>query len=329
MKLTKFSLMNPDEVDAIEQLQQTLFRPNSFNQAKATAKKLLSCLKNKTKLGKEENAMQIRLVNLLRSSAVFNGYTEEQYLEDLFVDDSPSRRIAIARLMKDTNKGISDINDLISFPFTDGSKPTEKLAKLRLVKDFGMKSSQFMLLLDAGPDRLMLDEKGKRLALAGDLDAKAKVRSVDAISDLKNAVIIWCMKYKGGTAAVGGSGQKDQGTTEGAHIAKVIEDWYDSGSPLIYNGKPVFFANLVYGGQFNDHKRIVENEMTFKSDRECHRSFNISLDRVKDVIDFFDNKDCQVDSALEMLYNKYAYNIEYTGNAKPAEKARLLEWTTT
>jgi hypothetical protein len=328
MKLNKFSLMNPDEVDKIEQLQQSLFRPNSFNQAKATAKNLLKCLNNKTKLGKEENAMQIRLVNLLRSSAVFDGYTEQQYLEDLFVDDSPSRRIAITRLMKDTNKGISDINSLVDFPFTDGSKPTEKLAKLRLINDYGMQSNQFMLLLDAGPDRLMLDEKGKRLALARDLDAKAKVRSVDAISDLKHAVIIWCMKYKGGTAAVGGSGQKDQGTTEGAHLAKVVEDWYDSGSPLIYKDKPVFFANLVYGGQFNDHKRIVENEMTFKSDRDCHRSFNISLDRVKDVIDFFDNKTCQVDNALEMLYNKYAYNIEYTGNAKPAEKARLLEWTT-
>ena len=50
MTLKKFSLMNPDEVDKIEQLQQDQFRPNSFKQAKETAKKLLVCLKNKKKL---------------------------------------------------------------------------------------------------------------------------------------------------------------------------------------------------------------------------------------------------------------------------------------
>lgn len=327
MKLNKFSLMNPDEVDSIEHLQQTVFRPNSFNQAKETARNLLNSYKSKKKLGKEEKAMQIRLSNLLRSSAVFNGFTESQYLEDCLDTDTPARRIAIARLMKDTNKGISDIDNQIDFPFSDGSKPTEKLAKLRLVNDFGLNSDKFKLLLDAGPDRLMLDEKGKRLALARDLDAKAKVRSIDAISELNNAVIIWCMKYKGGTAAVGGSGQKDQGTTEGAHFAKLIEDWHDSGTALNYKNKPVFFANLVYGGQFNDHKRIVENEMTFKSDRNCHRSFNISLDRVKDVIDYFDGNKVNIDTALDELYNKYGYDIEFTGKPKPAEKARLLEWT--
>lgn len=320
--------MNPNELDEIELLQQTVFRPNSFKQAKDTAKSLLARLKSASKLTKEETAMQVRLSNLLRSNSVFAGYTEQEYLEDLFVDDSPSRRIAVARLMKDTNKGISDINDIITFSFTDGSKPTEKLAKRRLVETFGMDPNKFMLLLDAGPDRLMLDEKNKQLALARDLDAKAKARSIDAISVLKNAVIIWCMKYKGGTAAVGGSGQKDQGTTEGAHMAKHIEDWYAANAPLEHQGKPVFFANMVYGGQFNDHKRIVENEMSFKSDRDCHRSFNISLDRVKEVIDFFDADQFQLDGSLQELYNKYAYDIEYTGNAKPAEKARLLEWTT-
>ncbi len=314
--------MNPDEVDEIELLQQTVFRPNSFNQAKQTARNILN-----NKIGKEEQAMQVRLSNLLKSSSVFEGYTEQQYLEDILGDDTPGRRIAVARLMKDTNKGISDIDNQIIFPFTDGSKPTEKLAKLRLVNAKGLDPAKFELLVDAGPDRLMLDEKGRQLALAGTLDAKAKVRSVDAISDLTNAVVIWCMKYKGGTAAVGGSGQKDQGTTEGAHIAKVIEDWYDAGTPLEYKGKPVFFANLVYGGQFNDHKRIVENEMTFKSDRDCYRSFNISLDRVKDVIDYFDSTQASLDNPLAELYNKYAYDITFTGKATTKEKARLLEWT--
>lgn len=319
--------MNPDEVDSIEYLQQTVFRPNSFKQAKETARNLLDSLTNGGKIGKEEKAMQIRLSNLIKSNAEFNGYSEEEYLADCIGDDSPARRIAVARLMKDTNKGISDIDDQIKFPFDDGSKPTEKLAKLRLVNEFGLDPRKFMLLLDAGDDRLVIDESERRLIDAGSLKKKSKVRSIDAISELKNAVIIWCMKYKGGTAAVGGSGQKDQGTTEGGHMAKLIEDWYANGAPLVYKGKPVFFANLVYGGQFNDHKRIVENEMTFKSDRNCHRSFNISLDCVKSVIDYFDNGTINLDNSLEDLYNKYAYDIEYTGNPKEDEKARLLEWT--
>lgn len=327
MLLKKFSLMNPDEVDRIEQLQQTLFRPHSFNQAKEIAKNLLTALNNGSKkLKGEEAKMYIRLSNLLKSNAVFAGFAEQEYLNDVLGDDTPSRRIAISRLMKDTNKGISDIDDQIKFPFSDGSKPTEKLAKLQLVKDFGIASEKFMLLPDAGPDRLMLDEKGRRLILARDLEAKAKVRSIDAVSNLTCAVVIWCMKYKGGTAAVGGSGQKDQGTTEGAHMAKVIEDMHDSGKPLEYNGKPVFFANMVYGGQFNDPKRIFENEMCFKSDRDCVRSFNISIDAVKSVMDYFDSDDADIDTAVETLYNKYGYDIEYTGRLKPQERSRLAKY---
>jgi hypothetical protein len=327
MLLKKFSLMNPDEVDRIEQLQQTLFRPHSFNQAKEIAKNLLTALSNGSKKFKGEEAkMYIRLSNLLRSNAVFTGFTEQEYLKDVLGDDTPSRRIAISRLMKDTNKGISDISNQVNFPFDDGSKPTEKLAKLQLVNDFNLISEKFMLLPDAGPDRLMLDEKGKRLVLAKDLDAKAKVRSIDAVSDLTYAIIIWCMKYKGGTAAVGGSGQKDQGTTEGAHLAKLIENMYETGSPLKYKGKPVFFANMVYGGQFNDPKRIFENEMCFKSDRDCSRSFNISIDAVKSVIDYFDSDDTSIDNAVETLYNKYGYDIEYTGRLKPQELNRLTKY---
>lgn len=327
MLLKKFTLMNPAEVDKIEQLQQTVFRPNSFNQAKETAKNLSNALgKDSKKLSGEEAKMYVRLSNLLKSSSVFGGFTEQEYLNDILGEDTPSRRIAIARLMKDTNKGISDIDDQIEFPFSDGAKPTEKLAKLQLVEDFGVEPDQFRLLPDAGPDRLMLDEKGKCLSVARDLESKAKVRSVDAISDLKSAVIIWCMKYKGGTAAVGGSGQKDQGTTEGAHIAKIIEDMYDAGNQLKYNGKPVFFANMVYGGQFNDPKRIFENEMSFRSDKDCMRSFNISIDAVKSVIDSFDAEDADVDSMLETLYNKYGYNIEYTGKLKPQEITRLNKY---
>jgi hypothetical protein len=327
MKLKKFSLMNPNEVDNFEELQRTKFRPNSFEQAKTTAKTLKEGLeKNVKKLGREEKAMLTRLDNLLKGNSAFDGFTSVDYLKDILNKDTPGNRIAIARLMKDTNKGIADIDEQIQFPFTDGSKPTEKYAKLRLIEEFGIESNNFMLLPDAGPNRLLLDEKGKKLAIAKDLDAKSKVRSIDAISDLKNVVIIWCMKYKGGTAAVGGSGQKDQGTTEGAHMAEVVEKLHASGNSLAYNSKPVFFANMVYGGQFNDPKRIFENEMSFKSDKDCLRSFNISIDAVKNVMDELDKPNINLDSIIELLYNKYGYDIEYSGKLKPQEISRLKKY---
>lgn len=319
--------MNPNEVDNFEELQRTKFRPNSFEQAKTTAKTLKEGLeKNVKKLGREEKAMLTRLDNLLKGNSAFDGFTSVDYLKDILNKDTPGNRIAIARLMKDTNKGIADIDEQIQFPFTDGSKPTEKYAKLRLIEEFGIESNNFMLLPDAGPNRLLLDEKGKKLAIAKDLDAKSKVRSIDAISDLKNVVIIWCMKYKGGTAAVGGSGQKDQGTTEGAHMAEVVEKLHASGNSLAYNSKPVFFANMVYGGQFNDPKRIFENEMSFKSDKDCLRSFNISIDAVKNVMDELDKPNINLDSIIELLYNKYGYDIEYSGKLKPQEISRLKKY---
>jgi len=320
--------MNPNEVDTIEQLQQTVFRPNSYNQAKETAKKLWSCLKNKTKLGEVEKEMMIRLSNLVKSNAEFNGFTEEQYLEDCLAPDTPARRIAIARLMKDTNKGNKGYETQIDFPFeVCGEKFHEALAKRRLMLEFGLADELFVILPDTGPSALFVDEKKGKITRADNMDYKTN-RSIDAITELDDVVIVWCLKYKGGTAAVGGSGQKDQGTTEGAHFSKIFESWHKNGNEITYNNKPVFFANLVYGGQFNDHKRIVENEIAFKLDYDCKRSFNISLDRVKDVIDFFNSDECQLDTALEMLYNKYAYDLEYTGRPKSAEKARLLEWTT-
>jgi hypothetical protein len=321
--------MNPDEVDLIEHLQYSVFRPNSYSQSQDTAAELLSALRKGQKRHKgEAQKMWIRLSNLLKSNEAFVGFTEQEYLADCLGPDSPSRRIALARLMKDTNKGISDIDSQLSFPFTDGSKPTEKLAKLRLVKDMGVNSSEFVLLPDTGPEALFIDERAGQITTAAAMNYKSN-RSVDAITMLDSVCIVWCMKYKGGTAAVGGSGQTDQGTTEGMHFSKIFESLHQAGRPITYQGLPVFFANLVYGGQFNDHKRIVGNELAFKLNYDCLRSFNISLDRVKNVIDYFKTKPVNIDLALKELYNKYAYDIEYTGKPKSAEKARLLEWTTT
>jgi hypothetical protein len=327
MKLTKFSLMNPNEVDKYEELQRTKFRPNSFEQAKLTAKTLKEGIERKVKkLGKEEKAMLIRLENLIKGNSAFDGFTEVDYLSSIETD-GPASRIAIARLMKDTNKGISDIDSQIEFPFEDGSKPTEKFAKLRLIEEFNLDPKLFLLLPDTGPDALFIDEKTCRISTPKEMGYKNN-RSVDAITELKNVVIVWCMKYKGGTAAVGGSGQTDQGTTEGKHFSELFEAQHQKGKEITYKDKPVFFANLVYGAQFNDQKRIVGNELAFKLDYDCKRSFNISLDRVKDIIDFFGSKAFKLDTAVDMLYNKYAYDIEFTGKPKDQEKKRLSKWIT-
>lgn len=319
--------MNPNEVDSIEHLQQTVFRPNSFNQAKNTAKNLLEFYQGKKKLGKEEKEMQIRLSNLIRSNAEFNGFNEIEYLTDCLGVDSPARRIAIARLMKDTNKGNKGYETQVDFPFeVKGEKFHEALAKRKLMLDYNLADSLFVILPDTGPDALFVDEKNGLISKASEMSYKTN-RSIDAITDLKDIAIAWCMKYKGGTAAVGGSGQTDQGTTEGMHFSKLFESWHHKGKGITYKNKPVFFANLVYGGQFNDHKRIVGNELAFKLDYDCKRSFNISLDRVKDVIDYLSVDKLNLDTAVENLYNNFAYDIEFTGKPKPAEKVRLLEWT--
>ena len=123
--------------------------------------------------------MYIRLTNLLKSNSVFAGFTEQEYLDDVLGKDTPSRRIAIARLMKDTNKGISDIDDQLDFPFEDGAKPTEKLGKLRLVNDFGVNSEEFLLLSDTGPSALFVDEKTGKISRADGMTYKTN-RSVDA-----------------------------------------------------------------------------------------------------------------------------------------------------
>ena len=66
--------------------------------------------------------------------------------------------------------------------------------------------------------------------------------------------------------------------------------------------------------------------MSFKSDKDCIRSFNISIDAVKNVMDLLDNPKTNLDSAVDMLYNKYGYDIEYTGKLKPQEITRLNKY---
>lgn len=323
--LPKFSLMDPDEFDAIEHLQQTVFRPDSFNRVKETAQTLLSDLQSGKRLKGEEKALDIRLTNLIKSNVELQSLTKEDYLNDVIEGKSPGAKLATARLMKDTNKGISNLDELMNFLFTDGSKATEKLAKHRLITDFNIDPNDFLLLPDAGPDAIFVDEDTKEVRRKADIKIK-KNRSVDAITELDDKVIVWCMKYKGGTAAVGGSGQSDQGTSEGKEMSKMFEATHKKGKEITYKGKPVFFANLVYGAQFNDPKRIVENELAFRTEYRCYRSFNISISQVANVINTFKlNKD-SLDNLMESVYNKYGYDIYYRGNAKGTTKQRLTEW---
>ena len=83
---------------------------------------------------------------------------------------------------------------------------------------------------------------------------------------------------------------------------------------------------LVYGSQFsNSTKRIILNELGFKRDYDCKRSFNISINRVKDIIDYLETES-SFDNSLENLYNKYGYDVEYKGRPKQKELIRLTEW---
>ena len=68
--------------------------------------------------------------------------------------------------------------------------------------------------------------------------------------------------------------------------------------------------------------------MIFKGEKDCLRSFNISLDAVKSVMDELNLDGINIDNAVEMLYNKYAYTIDYTGKVKTQEQLRLDKWIT-
>lgn len=325
--LPKFSLMNPDEFDDIEYLQQTVFRPNSFKQVKDNARKLLSDLQKGKNLTGDVKALNLRLSNLIKSNDELQEMPKEDYLNDIIEGKGPGTKLATARLMKDTNKGISNLDEQMNFTFKDGSKPTEKLAKHRLITEYNVDPKDFILLPDGTDSALFVDEDTREVRPKSNIKIKRN-RSIDAITELDDKVIVWCMKYKGGTAAVSGSEQSDQGTREGAYMAKFFEATHKEGKEVTYNGNPVFFANLVYGAQFNDPKRIVENELAFRTEYHCYRSFNISIGRVADVINTFKESKEPLDVLLESVYNTYGYDIYYRGKAKGTAKQRIIEWTT-
>jgi hypothetical protein len=127
------------------------------------------------------------------------------------------------------------------------------------------------------------------------------------------------MKYKGGTAAASGSGQSDQ-STEAIHIAKHIEDNAKNGKVLTYNGKPVFYANLVYGAQFQGAKgikRIYENELSLRrGTKGISQCFNVSLSMINIVATAIDTElenSTPLSDVLKNVYNLHGLNIEVKG----------------
>ena len=329
MLLRKFSLMDPNEFDRYEDLQQSKFRPASLKDVPQISKNLLEMIKSKKKIssGSPEGKLNTRISNALKSNAYLRTLgSKEDYLNDLSSGNDRIAALAFNSLKLDTNKGNTYQEKTMNYTFNDGSKATEKEAKDRLMKEFKMTSDQFLLLPDAGPDAIYIEEKQHKLVRAGDVNERIDGRSVDALTECPNCYIAWVMKYAGGTAGVDGSGQKDQKTSEGIKYSKIFETAYQQGKQITYKDKPVFMGYLVYGSQFsNSTKRIILNELGFKRDYDCKRSFNISINRVKPVIDFL-SKEKSFDNSLVNLYNKYGYDVEYKGRPKQKELIRLTEW---
>ena len=323
--------MNPDEVDRYEELQQTIFRPASVKDTPRVAKNLLALIKTKSKIksGTPEEKLNVRITNRLKGNAYIRSLgNKEFYLQRVSESDinNPMDVLVLDLLKLDTNKGNFYQEQEMKYEFSDGSKAPEKEAKDRLMKEFGMSTDQFLLLPDAGPDAIYIEEKQHKLVRAGDVNERIDGRSVDALTECSNCYIGWVMKYAGGTAGVDGSSQKDQKTSEGIKYSKIFESAYQANDQITYKGKPVFMGYMVYGSQFtNNTKRIVQNELGFKRDYDCYRSFNITISRVKDIIDYLESEK-RFDNSIKEIYNKYGYDIEYKGRPKQKELNRLTEW---
>lgn len=326
MLLRKFSLMNPNEHDRYEQRQYEEYRPEATKDVPVVAGNLLYLItkSQRPKGGTQEEKLYIRITNMIASNVMFKNYSVEDILNMLSTPkwDDLSYITLCHQLKLDTNKGSYYQTKLNNYDFEDGNKATEQEAKDRLIKEYGMASEDFLLLPDSGPDAIYVDEKNNTLIKAKDKKFSLK-RSIDAITETDSFVIAWGMKYKGGTAAMDGSTQADQGKYEGANMSKLFEDAYHNGNEITYNGKPVFFVNLVYGSQFQTEKRIVENELAFKPEINCKRSMNCSLTNVVNIISEFKSNETSVDNVVDILYDKYAYDINYTGRKG---RERLKEW---
>lgn len=330
--------MDPEEEDPYETFQCSTARPYAAKRTPEIAEWYLKGYqflpgKNHplTKVQRSElKQFCEKIQNRIKSNRLFLlGVDDKEWCKELVADPTLSKstnKLLAMVLGKSTNQGLKEFDQLVDMSNITGSGyATESFAKKILVEEYGVLDSEFELQDSIGEGRLIYDPEKNEVRYDAE---KSVFRSIDAIMHLSNCVIIFCMKYKGGTAAAGGSGQSDQ-STEATHIAKHIEDHAKNGNLLTYQGKPVFYANLVYGAQFQGTKgvkRIYENELSLrqKTGKDVVRCFNISLSKVNDVTTAINNeikKGTLLTSVLKNVYNAHGLNIEVSGkNANELDK---------
>jgi hypothetical protein len=337
-KYTNITFMDSSEEDPYEIFQASTARPHA---AKRTPEIAGWYLKDYQHLPGRKNPLThaqraelkqfcTKIQNRIKSNRLFTlGVDDIEWCKDLVNDPmltKSSNRITAMVLGKSTNQGLKEFDELVDMTgITGSSKATESFAKKILVEEYNVPDDQFKLQDSTGSGRLIYDPEKNEIRYDSD---KSVFRSIDAVMALTHCIIIFCMKYKGGTAAAPGSSQDDQ-STEATHIAKHIEDHAKNGNLLTYQRKPVFYANLVYGAQFQGSKgikRIYENELSLhqQTGKNISRCFNISLSKVNDVANALNNEiksGTSLTSVLNIVYNTHGLNIEVSGkNANELNK---------
>jgi hypothetical protein len=338
IKYTNITFMDASEEDAYEIFQASTARPYA---AKKTPEIAEWYLKGYHQLsGRDHPLSKVqrgelkqfceKIQNRVKSNRLFVlGIDDIEWCKDLANDPTlikSSNKLMAMVLGKSTNQGLKEFDELVDMTGITGStKATESFAKKILVEEYGVLDDQFELQDSTGNGRLIYDPEKNEIRYDSD---KSIFRSIDAMMTLTHCIIIFCMKYKGGTAGSDGSGQSDQ-STEHSHVAKHVEDHAKNGKFLMYQGKPVFYANLVYGKQFlgaKGIKRIYENELSLRQQagKNIVQCFNISLGKVNDVANAINDElknNTNLTSVLTNVYNTHGLNIEVSGkNANELNK---------
>ena len=325
------TFMNKDEQDFYEQMLAEKARPYVKMQVPILADWYLKGFQEKTRKHTSLNKVQFedllgfttRIENHLRSDITMNNLDfKNKLIKSLAAQetDNPILEFAWSMIAKGVNQGLKefwDIVDMSGITVPRSCAPTEAFAKKVLVENYGMADSLFIFLPPTGNTRFIYDPSTHTMRY---YTGKSEFRSIDAIVELKHCVIVICMKYKGGTAAVNGSSQTDQ-STEATHIAKYIEEQANVGNFLMHNDKPVFYANMVYGAQFQNEKgerRIYGNELALceRLRARANFCFNISLEPFTRVVHSINDeigRGTNLTMVLKNVYNTHGLSISITG----------------
>jgi ferritin-like protein len=332
-KYNKITFMDASEEDAYEIFQASTARPYATKRTPEIAGWYLKGYH--TLPGRNHPLTKVqrlelkqfceKIQNRVKSNRLFTlGVDDIEWCKELVNDFNLSKsntKLIAMVLGKSTNQGLKEFDELVDMTgITGSSKATESFAKKILVEEYNVPNDQFELQDSTGNGRLIYDPEKNEIRYDSD---KSIFRSIDAIMVLDFCVVVFCMKYKGGTAAVSGSGQSDQ-STEFSHVAKHVEDHAKKGNFLTYQNKPVFYANLVYGKQFlgaMGTKRIYENELSLRQQagKNIVQSFNVSLSKVNEVANAINTEiknGTELTSVLKNVYNIHGLNIEVRGKNK-------------